>query len=118
FPTRRSSDLGRCDLTFRQDTGRDLVQQWLEQVVVGAINDGDRDVLALELLCREQTAKTAADDDDVMALTCWTKGGGGHKKLMLLSRIFLVVGFKVSVICGPCEILTKRASTILMLKAM
>src|SRR5699024_11747538 len=81
---------GRCDLTLRQDTGRDLVQQWLEQVVVGAVDDSDRDVLALELLCREQTAETAADNDNVVALTCWTKGVGGHRKLMLLSTIFLV----------------------------
>ena len=109
---------GRGNLTFRQDTGRDLVQQWLEQVVVGAVDDGDRDVLALELLCREQTAETAADNDNVVALTCWTKGVGGHRKLMLLSTIFLVFVFKFSLIYGPCEILTKRASTILMLKAI
>src|SRR5699024_1996408 len=109
---------GRCDLTLRQDTGRDLVQQWLEQVVVGAVDDSDRDVLALELLCREQTAETAADNDNVVALTCWTKGVGGHRKLMLLSTIFLVFVFKFSLIYGPCEILTKRASTILMLKAI
>ena len=58
---------GRGDLALRDDPGRHLVQQRLEQVVGGAGDQLDVDVGVLQLLCRVQTAESGSDDDDLMA---------------------------------------------------
>ena len=59
-------------VTLGQHAGRDLVEQRLEQVVVGAVDDGDRDRLTAECLRCEQSAKPRADDHDPM------RGRAGH----------------------------------------
>ncbi len=55
---------GRGDLALGQDPGRDLVQQRLEQVVLRAVDEGDRDVAAAQRPGGEEPAEAAADDDD------------------------------------------------------
>jgi hypothetical protein len=54
---------GWRDLSLGQDPGRDLVQQWLEQVVVPAVDEGYLDVRPLEEPGCEQAAKAASDND-------------------------------------------------------
>ena len=56
----------RRDLTGREDAGRDLVQQRLEQVVVAAVDQRDVDRQLSEEAARRQPAEAAADDDDAM----------------------------------------------------
>ncbi len=57
---------GGCDLALRKDPRGHLVQQWLEKVVVGAVDDGDADRLSPECLDGEEPAEAAADDDDMV----------------------------------------------------
>ena len=52
----------RRDGAFREDPGRHLVQQRLEQMVVRAIDQRHLDVLTAERLCGEEPAEAAADD--------------------------------------------------------
>ena len=49
----------------RQGGGRHLIEQWLEQVVVAPVDDGDLDVGVAELAGAGQTAEAATDDHDV-----------------------------------------------------
>ena len=59
------ADGGR-DLTLREDAGGHLVEQRLEQVVVGPVDEGDPHGRALEGAGGEQAAEAAPDDDDVV----------------------------------------------------
>ena len=55
------------DLPFGEDARRHLVEQRLEEVVVGAVDDRDPDRLAAERPGGEEAAEAAADDHDVVA---------------------------------------------------
>jgi hypothetical protein len=60
---------GRRDEPRRQDAGRDLVQQRLEQVVVGAVHHGDLDVVLLRQRPGDvEPPEPAAHDHDPVAL--------------------------------------------------
>ena len=66
----------RRDLALGEDAGGDLVQQRLEQVVRGAGDEGDLDVVTPgEGAGAEEAAEAGADDDDAMGLG---RVGGGH----------------------------------------
>jgi hypothetical protein len=52
------------DLTLGHDPGSALVEQWLEYVVLGAVDQRHRDVAALQPAGREQPGEAAADDHD------------------------------------------------------
>ena len=52
------------DLSLGQDAGRALVEQRLEQMVLRAIDEGDRHVAASQRPGGEQPGETPADDDD------------------------------------------------------
>ena len=57
----------RCsDGRRRKPRGRYLIKQRLEQVVIGAVDDGDPHRRTRELLCGEQAAKSASQDDYVL----------------------------------------------------
>ena len=56
----------RGDLALGEDAGRDLVEQRLEQVVVGAVDEGDLDRRASERLRRVEAAEASTDDEDAM----------------------------------------------------
>src|SRR6202041_4168552 len=49
-----------------QRCGPDLVQQWLEQVMIALIDDGDFDSGAGQAMRRGKAAEAGADDYDVM----------------------------------------------------
>ena len=57
---------GRRDLALRKDAGGHLVQQRLEEVVVGPVDDGDPHRRPLQRPGREEAAEAAAHDDDVV----------------------------------------------------
>jgi hypothetical protein len=59
---------GRRDETVREDPRCDLVQQRLEEVVIGPVHEGHVDIGAGECLRGVETGEPAADDDDLMAL--------------------------------------------------
>ena len=52
----------RGDLALGEDPGRDLVEQRLEEVVVGPVDDRDLDIGAAQRLGGEEAAEAAADD--------------------------------------------------------
>ncbi len=53
---------GRGDLTFRKDPGRHLIEEWLEEMVIGAVNQGDPHRYPPKGLGGEQATETGADD--------------------------------------------------------
>ncbi len=55
----RRGDIGR-----RERGGRDLVEQRLKEVMVGAIDQHQVDVILHEMMCGLEAAEAAADDDD------------------------------------------------------
>ncbi len=57
----------RRDLALGENAGSDLVQQWLEQVVVDLVDKGHLDRGPLQQPGGEQTSEAAADDDHAMA---------------------------------------------------
>jgi hypothetical protein len=57
----------RGDVPLGEHPGRDLVEQRLEEVVVGAIDHHHLDRRAPQGLGGEQPGEPAADDDDVAA---------------------------------------------------
>src|SRR5581483_1227151 len=57
----------RRDVSLREDAGRDLVEQRLEEVVRLPVDHGHVDRRAAQRLCRGETAEAAADDHDAMA---------------------------------------------------
>ena len=58
------------DLRGRERRRRDLVEQRLEQMVVAAVDERDRDRRAGKAEGGFQPAKAGADDDDAMGLLC------------------------------------------------
>ena len=58
------------DRAGREDAGRHLVEQRLEQVVVPLVDERDVDVGAGEQAGGGQAAEPATDDDDTVALRC------------------------------------------------
>jgi hypothetical protein len=56
-----------CFLIGRQDPGGDLVEQRLEQVVVGAVHHRDLDVGPLQRLRDVQPAEPAPDHDHTVS---------------------------------------------------
>ena len=52
----------RRDLALREDPGRELIEQRLEQMVVGAVYERHLDRSAAQESRREQPAEAAADD--------------------------------------------------------
>ena len=75
------ADGGR-DLTLGQNAGRQLVQERLEQVMVGPVDEGDIDIRSPQGLGGEQPAKAAAHDRDAMP----PAGLRGARRATLLSR--------------------------------
>jgi hypothetical protein len=61
-PAKEAAKRGR-DLARGEDAGRDLVEERLKEVVVGAIDESDVDRVPAEGLRRPQPAEAAADDD-------------------------------------------------------
>ena len=69
----------RRDVALREDSGRHLVQQRLEEMMVGAINECDLNRRSTQEASCVQAPETAADDDDPMTL--WIGGcTGGHRR--------------------------------------
>ncbi len=44
--------------------GRDLIQQWLEKIIIALVDQGDTAARVAQRLCRGDAAKAGADDDD------------------------------------------------------
>jgi hypothetical protein len=61
----RGGDLGR-----RQRRRRHLIQQWLEQVMIGAIHQRDVGIRVLQCLHGGHAAKSRADDHDSLPARC------------------------------------------------
>jgi hypothetical protein len=61
-PAKEAPQRGR-NLAGREDTGRDLVEERLEEMVVRAVDEGDVDRLPTERPRRSQPTEAAADDD-------------------------------------------------------
>jgi hypothetical protein len=62
----------RGDVPLGENTGRHLVQERLEEVMVVAVDDGDVDVRASQRSCGEQAAEATTHDHDAMpALVHW-----------------------------------------------
>ena len=55
---------GRGNLTGRERAGRNLIEKWLEEMEVALINENDGGVNALESLRGDESAKTAAENDN------------------------------------------------------
>jgi hypothetical protein len=53
----------RRDEATWQDPGGDLIQQRLEQVVIGPVHDRDGDISAGQGTCHPDSAEPATDDD-------------------------------------------------------
>src|SRR5699024_7613228 len=68
----------RRNFASRNHAGGHLVQHRLEQVVVFHVNQGDINVVTLELLCGSKPALARADDLVVVAATVWTKWSISH----------------------------------------
>lgn len=65
---------GAGDVLNGEGGGRDLVEKRLEEVVIGAINQGDVEIGAfVELTSAGEAAEATADDDDA-------RKGGGHEE--------------------------------------
>ena len=58
----------RCDQAGREDAGGDLIEQRLEQVMVGSVNHREIQIDAVESPRDVETAEPAADDDHPVAL--------------------------------------------------
>ncbi len=56
---------GGGDLDSGEDAGGDLIQQWLKQMMVRPIEEGDPHGRSFERACGSEAAESAADDDDV-----------------------------------------------------
>ena len=57
---------GRRDLALREDAGGHLVEERLEEMVVGAVDEGDPHLGVLEGAGGEEPAEPGADDDHVV----------------------------------------------------
>src|SRR5699024_7268770 len=68
----------RRNVASRNHAGDHLVQHRLEQEEVFHVNQGDINVVTLELLCVSKPAHARTDDHDVVAATGWTKWSISH----------------------------------------
>ena len=59
-----------CDGAFRQQAGGALVQQRLEHVAGAALDNGHRDIGALEALCRVETSESSTHDQHMGPAGC------------------------------------------------
>jgi hypothetical protein len=106
LPTQDHPGRGR-DLALRDDPGRDLVQQRLEQVVRGVRDHLDVDIGTLERLRRGQPAKTRANDDDSV-LRCRRCGGSGvHAGSSAAQRLLAA-----STVAGQSPLVVRNACVI------
>ncbi len=62
---------GRGDIGRRESSGRDLVEERLKKVIIGAVDHGHADRFVAEMLGRLETAEAGADDDDVRFGGLW-----------------------------------------------
>jgi len=53
------------DISGGQGTGGDLVKERLEQMMVGAVNEGDADIGMMKLFAERQAAEACAEHDDM-----------------------------------------------------
>ena len=58
---------GRSDLPLRKDARGHLIEQWLEEVVVGAIDQGDAHRCPAQRLGRKQAPEATPDDHHMVA---------------------------------------------------
>ena len=58
----------RCDLPFREDAGRHLIEQGLKEMVVGPVNQRHPDRSQFQGPGGEQPAEARPDDDDVVPI--------------------------------------------------
>ena len=63
----------------REDPGGDLVEQRLEEVVVGAVDERDVDVGPTQELCGEEPAEAPTDDEHPWPGSRWGLGGRAHE---------------------------------------
>ena len=66
---------GHGDVTWRQRRGRHLIEQRLEQMMIGAVDERDVDRSLAELARGRKAGESAAEDDDVRAR-------GSHSAIM------------------------------------
>jgi hypothetical protein len=76
----------RGDVSRRELCGRDLVKQWLKQVIVVTIDHCDVERGVREAFRRRQAGESSADDHHALSLL----GAGGHDA-MRLSRLESIV---------------------------
>ena len=74
----------RSDLAFGKDPGGHLIQQRLEQVVVGPVDEGDVHRDAPEELRREQTGESPADDQDARLAARAHRGLTAHAAMCIV----------------------------------
>ena len=79
----------RCDVGRRQRRGRDLVEQWLKQVVIVAVYQGDVERPSGEGLCRREPAKARSDDDHAGTLDRDLESHDGSPELGLSNTRFV-----------------------------
>jgi hypothetical protein len=68
----------RRDVSLREHTRRHLVEQWLEQVIVGAIHDRDVHRCPAQRTRREQPAEPGSDDHGTVSSRSRAVCGSGH----------------------------------------
>src|SRR5919197_4057719 len=73
LPTKNTANWRR-DIARRQTRGRYLIQEWLEQVVIVAIYDGDVEWCSRQLLGGRKTAESSSDNHNARALGCGVNG--------------------------------------------
>ena len=84
---------GGGDLSLREDAGRHLVQQGLEEVMVRAVDERDPHGRPFERTSRKETTEAAPDDHDMVpravavdhghssrSMTVWTYGARGMSR--------------------------------------
>jgi hypothetical protein len=77
----RSQRLG--NIARRQCSGRDLVQERLEEVEVASIDEGDADLrIDAEVARRVEAREPASDDHDPMRRSGGRGRGGGHASIL------------------------------------
>jgi hypothetical protein len=82
----------RRDLALGQDAGRHLVEQRLEEVMVGAVDDGDLDLRVPQRPGREQSAEAAAHDRHPMPAARPSVGSShGHASQRTTLRSFTAI---------------------------
>jgi hypothetical protein len=55
------------DLGWRKNRGCDLIEQWLEDVVIASVNENDIGVGSLQSASRSDTSKPGANDHDTLS---------------------------------------------------